>query len=162
MNIIKMNIQNLRQIIKLVPSVNDIIHGNEFLFTQKVKCFLPSTNFELLGEQLIVGKDNTIGKCDLWLANIPNNFLLSLELKVGMESDSSKRKFLNTQVYKYTDYMRFYFPDNEAYGLGAYKCINKQHTGLDIKFLDYIIPTNKKHSEEIEQLKQVMKTDCLN
>lgn len=159
----KMNIQKLKQIIRLVPTINDITHGSEFLFTQKVKGILPSTNFELLGEQLVVGKDNTIGKCDLWLANVSNNFLLSLELKVGGLSDSSKQKFLKTQVYKYTDFMRFYFPEDDVYGLGAYKCINKpQITGTEIRFTNYINPTNIKHSEEIEGLKYKMQKECLN
>jgi hypothetical protein len=164
-----MNIHKLRHAIRLVPSVNDITHGNEFLFTQKVKSMLPGTNFELLGEQLIVGKDNTIGKCDLWLANIPNRFLLSLELKVGDASDSSKRKFLKTQVFKYTDYMRFYFPEEIVYGMGAYKCIikhgtgnNASVTGSEIRFTDYIDPTNNNHSQEIEYLKSKMRKDCLN
>jgi len=161
-----MNIQILKNILKLVPSVNDINHGNEFLFTQKVKMILPKTNFELLGEQLIVGKDNTIGKCDLWLANIPNNFLLSLELKVGDSSDSTKRKFLKTQVIKYTDYMKFYFPENIVYGLGAYKCIIKPKPtsiiGTEIRFVDYISPNKSNHLEEIEKIKNKITTECLN
>jgi hypothetical protein len=165
-----MNINKIRQTLRIIPAVNDIGQGPEFLFTQKVKGILPSTNFELLGEQLIVGKDNGIGKCDLWLANIPNNFLLSLELKVGEASDLSKRKFLKTQVYKYTGLMRHYFPDNIVYGVGAYKCVNKCvnkcSIGTCMKFVDYVsyevtkIPIN--HSEEIEKLKQTMKKDCLN
>jgi hypothetical protein len=142
--------------------VNDIDKGPEFLFTQRVKSILPSTKFDLLGEQLVVGKDNGIGKCDLWLANVPNGFLLSLELKVGKASDSSKRKFLKTQVYKYTGLMRHYFPDNIVYGFGAYKCMDKNSIGTCMKFVDYEvekIPLN--HSEEIEHLKQQIKKDCL-
>ena len=165
-----MNIAKIRSILRIVPSVNDITQGNEFLFTQKVKHILPSTNFELLGEQLIVGKDNGIGKCDLWLANVPNNFLLSLELKVGESSDSTKKKFLKTQVLKYTDLMRFYFPENVVYGVGAYKCIKKQVkgnvTGIEIRYDSYIpvnfSPIKLKHSEEIEHLKSRMNSDCVN
>ncbi len=158
-----MNIIKLKNIIKLVPSINDIAHGNEFLFTQKVKNILPKTNFELLGEQLIVGKDNTIGKCDLWLANVSNNFLLSLELKVGDPSDSSKQKFLKTQVFKYTDYMKFYFPENIIYGIGAYKCITKPSLiGTEVKFVNYVSPIKNKHLEEIKKLKTQIKSDCLN
>jgi hypothetical protein len=158
-----MNIQKLRQIIRLVPMVHDINQGPEFLFTQKVKCILPKTNFELLGEQLVVGKDNGIGKCDLWLANVPNKFLVSLELKVGDKSDLSKRKFLKTQVYKYTDLMKYYFAEETVYGFGAYQCITKNSLATCIKFVDYDtpnIPIN--HSEEIEVLKHKMKTECLN
>ncbi len=160
-----MNIQKLKHVLRLVPSINDFARGNEFFFTQKVKNMLPETNFELLGEQLIVGKDNTVGKCDLWLANIPNNFLLSLELKVGGPGDSNKQNFLKTQVYKYTDYMRLYFPEDTVYGIGAYKCIKLNANGFvkgtDIKYVDYIIPKNK-HLNEIEDFKAQMRNDCLN
>lgn len=166
-----MNIQKLRQIIKLVPVVHDINQGPEFLFTQKVKYILPKTNFELLGEQLVVGKDNGIGKCDLWLANVSNNFLVSLELKVGDKSDSLKKKFLKTQVIKYTNLMKHYFPEENVYGFGAYKCINN-NSGMCIKFVDYTTLDNletfdttnipSKHSEEIEALKYKMKIECLN
>ena len=31
---------------------------------ERVKGILPTTNFQLLGEQLVVGKDKNIGKCD--------------------------------------------------------------------------------------------------
>lgn len=155
-----MNIQKLRNVIRLLPSVNDITHGNEFLFTQDIKKLLPSTNFELLGEQLVVGKDNNVGKCDLWLANIPNNFLLSLELKVGDASDSKKQKFLQTQMYKYTDFMRLCFPEDVVYGLSAYKCIIGKNTGTDIRFSSYIVP-KPKHSKEIESLKINIKEKCI-
>lgn len=156
-----MNIQKLRTTLRLVPRVNDITQGNEYLFTEKVKQILPTTNFQLLGEQLVVGKDNTIGKCDMWLANIPNNFLLSLELKVGEKSDSTKRKFLKKQVYKYTDYMKYYFPEYDVYGFGAYKCINKsRNIGTCIQFVDYEVQIPNNHSEEIEKLKFILKSKC--
>ena len=131
MDIKPMNIHNLRSVIKFIPYVNDIASGREFIFTLKIKDILPTTNFQLLGEQLIVGKDNTVGKCDLWLANIPGNFLLSLELKVGDSGDVKKRKFLQKQVLKYTDYMRHYFPYDNVYGMGAYK------SGQDVKICTY-------------------------
>jgi hypothetical protein len=150
-----MNIQKLRNVIKHLPSVNDITHGNEFKFTQDIKRLLPSTNFELLGEQLVVGKEKNIGKCDLWLANIPNNFLLSLELKVGNAHDSRKQLFLQTQMRKYTDLMRFYFPEDVVYGLSAYKCTNN-----DIKFSSYIMPISV-DLIEIESLKATIKENCL-
>lgn len=157
-----MNIYNLKNVIKLVPSIRDITHGNEFIFTQKIKSILPSTNFELLGEQLIVGKDNTIGKCDLWLANIPNNFLLSLELKVGEITDSKKRKFLNTQVCKYTDFMKFYYPENNVCGMGIYKCITKpSNLGINIRFIDYRY-IDQEINQEIEIFKNKIKKECLN
>lgn len=148
-----MNIQRLRSVIKLLPSINDITHGNEFMFTQQVKKILPSTRFELLGEQLVVGKDNNIGKCDLWLVNVPNNFLLSLELKVGESKDYKKKKFLQTQMYKYTDFMRLYFPEDTVYGLSAYKDQN------GVRFFSYISPTSQ-HDKEIEILKEVIKDRC--
>jgi hypothetical protein len=156
----------LRNIIKLVPSIDDIKHGPEFEFTQKIKYMLPRTNFELLGEQLIVGKDNKIGKCDLWLANIPNNFLLSLELKVGDTGDSKKQNFLETQVIRYSDFMKHYYPEDIVYGFGAYKCIKKNKvstpTPTSIKFIDYKLPTNYIHLNEIIELKSIIKNDCLN
>jgi hypothetical protein len=162
---LKMNIHKLKKVLRLVPSLSDINQGNEFFFTQKVKDMLPRTNFELLGEQLVLGKDNTIGKCDLWLANAPNNFLLSLELKVGGPGDTNKQKFLKTQVYKYTDYMGFYYPGCTVYGIGAYKCIKVSANGIirgtEIKFVDYISPSNR-HSDEIEKLKARMQDECLN
>lgn len=151
-----MNIQRLRQIIRF----NNINQGSEFLFTERVKGVLPSTNFELLGEQLMVG--NGIGKCDLWLANVSNNFLLSLELKVGRTYDSSRQKFLGYQVHKYTDLMKYYFPDNIVYGMGAYKCTTKHGVDTEIKFVDYVTKTVNKHSEEIENLKYKIKNGCLN
>jgi len=162
-----MNFVKLKNIIQLVPSVTDIAHGNEYIFTQKVKYILPSTNFELLGEQLVVGKDNKIGKCDLWLANVPNNFLLSLELKVGGPGDTTKQNFLQLQVFKYTDYMRYYFPENIVYGLGAYKCIKINGfdnfvKGTEMKFSDYIIPTKTSHLKELEILKNKIVEECLN
>lgn len=145
-----MDVQRLRQLMKLIPMVHDVNKGPEFLFTQKVKNILPKTNFELLGEQLIVGKDNNIGKCDLWLVNEPSNFLVSLELKVGDKSNLSKQKFLKTQVYKYTDYMKYYFNNEKVYGFGAYQCTNDNH----VKFVDYVsldMPLN--HLKEIDLLK---------
>lgn len=160
-----MNIYKLRQTIRLVPMVNDINQGNEYIFTEKIKSILPKTNYELLGEQLIVGKDNKIGKCDLWLANVPNNFLLSLELKVGESSNSSKRKLLNTQVHKYTEFMKFYFPEHIVYGIGAYKCIVKSNRkGTNILYTDYniVMPMTNKHSEELALLKCKITNECLN
>jgi hypothetical protein len=157
-----MNFHKLKNVIKSISSVNDITHGNEYLFTLKVKDVLPNTNFELLGEQLVVGKDKNIGKCDLWLVNLKSNFLLSLELKVGDILDIKKQNFLKTQTFKYTDHMRTYFPEEIVYGLGAYKCILKPNSGTDVLFFNYIIPNKSSHKEEIDILKSKLKTNCLN
>jgi hypothetical protein len=149
-----MNIQRINRIIKLLPSVNDITYGKEFTFMEQVKKILPTTNFELLGEHLIVGKENNIGKCDMWLINQPTNFLLSLELKVGESNDSKRKKLLQSQMYKYTNFMKFYFPDNTVYGIGAYKCPN------DIKFFNYDAVSITEHEDEIRRLKKAIKDNC--
>ena len=159
-----MNIKKLKNVIRLVPSVNDITHGNEYVFTEKIKEMIKSTNYQLLGEQLIVGKDNKIGKCDLWLAN-KHKFLVSLELKVGYENDLKKQNFLKTQVFRYTDFMRSYYPENIIYGLGAYKCIVKYNDtikGTGVLFTDYIIPDKPMHINEINELKKLINKNCLN
>jgi len=162
-----MNIQKLKYRICLVPCINDITQGKEFLFTQKVKSILPKTKFELLGEQLVVGKDNSIGKCDLWLANIPNNFLLSLELKVGNPMDLVKCNSLKKQVYKYTDFMKIYYPEYVIYGLGAYKykskdLVTQQTNNKGIKFIDYLPEeVTDETFTEVRDLKARMMAECI-
>jgi hypothetical protein len=153
----------LKHIIRNVKSVNNHVHGNEFYFTQKIKHVLPTTNFELIGEEFFIRNQKNVWRCDLWLANIPNNFLLSLELKVGRHCDNQKQLYLKTQVLRYTDLMRFYYPDDQVYGMGAYKCITKQTNKHKpcVKFVDYIIPVNDNHIEEMNTLKLKIQTECL-
>lgn len=152
-----MNINKLRNVIQTIPSISissikDLHRGNEFIFGQTIKNILPTTNFELLGEHLVVGNESTIGKCDMWLVNIPNNFLLSLELKTGKDNDINKQKILKTQMFKYTNLMQLYFPENTVYGIGVYKCIE---SGKDPIFFQ----STKKHIYELEFLKNLLKTN---
>ena len=129
-----MNISKLRSSISNLKSVavKFTDNGKELLFANSVKSVIGRSNFELIGEELCINNSMGVGKCDLWLANCEHNFLLSLELKVGDRTDTKKQRNLKRQVVKYTDLMKFYFPEEIIYGTGAYKFIAG---GVD--FFDY-------------------------
>lgn len=145
-----MCINKLRYVIKDLKSIIHPYGGRESIFTKNVKQLLPLTNFELIGEELCINHTLGIGKCDLWLANCPNNFLLSLELKVGHVDRINKQKLLEKQVYKYTDLMKVYYPEHNVYGLGAYKYEEFYKSGF--KFIHY----NQSTNNEIEILKNMI------
>lgn len=110
---------NLRRSIRHLKTDKSIMHGREHIFTNEIKLILRSTNFEIIEEQVIVKN----GKCDIWLMN--NDFLMSLELKVGTRNDSKKIDLLAKQVLKYTGELQRYYPKHIVHGLGLYKCVYK-------------------------------------
>lgn len=156
------SIQSIKNVIKSIPVAKDVIKGNEYMLGQSIKKILPETNFELIGEELKFGNN---GICDLWLANISNNFLLSAELKVGLYSENKKKRYLASQVSRYSKIMKDYYPMCPVYGLGVYECLDKK----GIKFYDYVVDDdcmfdNKiiyNHFKEIKILKIRIQTELL-
>ena len=146
-----MNVKSLRLIIKDLVPIPLPASGKKFLFNEAVKLKLPSTNYRLLGENLCINRDEGTGKCDLWLANPKNKFLVSLDLKVGEIDDLTKQQLLVKQVNKYTGFMKCYYPMHIVYGLGAYKYPD------GVNFIDTLCG-DPKHIFEINKLKSVIKS----
>lgn len=135
------------------------VTSKELQFSYNIKRNLVKTNFQLIGEELNLKKNKQVGRCDLWLANAANGFLLSLELKVGTPNDLSKQKILKQQTFRYTEFMKYYFPEHRVYGLGAYKCIKHEFNEVkheEIKFFDYWNIIEDCHEFEIDKLKQLI------
>lgn len=115
-----MNINALRKTIshlKSIPSPG----GKEFEFSKTIQNLLQQTNFEIIGEELCINLPEGVGKCDLWLANCKDNYLLSLELKVGDLENKRKQEHLKDQVFKYSKFMKVFYPTNRVFGFGIYK-----------------------------------------
>jgi hypothetical protein len=146
-----MNIKTLKLAIKDVKTVILSASGKESLFSQNIKLKLPSTNFQLIGEELCLEHANGVGKCDMWLANCPNKFLVSLELKIDDNNDIKKQELLVFQMHKYSQLMKEFYPMHTVYGLGAYKYSD------NYKFFDNL-PSKpvKKHILEIDLLKNII------
>jgi len=148
-----MNILALKHVIKDLRPIIHFSESKEYIFSTGVKRILPNTNFELLGEELSINHKFGVGKCDLWLANCSNNFLLSLELKVGGLDDFKKQNLLNNQVRKYTDLMKIYYPNEVVYGLGAYKIYGSNSNYFKYFWNDGCNKVNGVHIQEIDHLK---------
>lgn len=157
-----MDITKVRRVIRHVPSFKWNIGSKEASFSRDVIRILPSTNYELLGEELILKNNGRTWKCDLWLANVPNCFLMSLELKVGKYGNLNKRSKLNEQVYNYSNIMRSYYPEYVIHGLGAYKVENVDSKCFHkvLYFENHHPKITNDHLEEIEELKYRINNIC--
>lgn len=120
-----------------------------------IKGIMNTTNFEIIGERLITDT----GVCDLWLYNHVNNFLVSFNLSIHINSNSeySKLYALNRKVYNTANCMRNYYPEHTVYGLGVYKCLNQSR--YDYPIVMIIKETPKEpiaHTRELNALRNVI------